>query len=68
MTEALVGLLGVIVGALITGISEYITNKISRRKRGEYLAIRVVAILDNFVSHCVHAVNDLGSITLKDLT
>lgn len=62
MLEALIGLLGVIVGASITVAREYWVAKTSRRKDAEYLAIRVITLLDGFAEKCADVVGDDGLI------
>ena len=58
--EALIGLLGVIVGASITAVREHWASKASAKKSAEYLAIRVVSILDGFAEKCADVVGDDG--------
>ncbi|MEJ1379327.1 MAG: hypothetical protein RPU34_05880 [Candidatus Sedimenticola sp. (ex Thyasira tokunagai)] len=60
MAEALIGLLGVVVGAFIAGAREYWIAKSVNRKSAEYLAIRVVSVLDGFVEGCAEVVGDDG--------
>lgn len=60
MTEALIGLVGVIVGALMTAAKDIWVERRSRRKNAEYLAIRVVSMLDRFVEGCTGVAGDDG--------
>lgn len=60
MLEALIGLLGVIVGASITAVREHWASKASTQKSAEYLAIRVVSVLDGFAEKCAYVVGDDG--------
>lgn len=60
MTEALIGLVGVIVGALMTAAKDIWVEWRSRRKNAEYLAIRVVSMLDRFVEGCAGVAGDDG--------
>lgn len=60
MLGAIFGLIGVIIGASITWFKEYWTNKDATRKNAQYLAIRVVCILDKFVEDCVDVIKDDG--------
>lgn len=60
MTEALIGLLGVIVGALMTAGKDIWVERRSRQKNAEYLAIRVVSLLDRFIEGCTGVAGDDG--------
>lgn len=60
MTEAVFGLIGVLIGSGITWYQSYYTNKHSEIKNAKYLAIRVVCILDKFIEECAEVVNDDG--------
>lgn len=60
MTDAIFGLLGVIIGAMITWLQQYWTNKQDITKKARYLAIRVVCILDKYIENCVEVVTDDG--------
>ena len=52
MSDAWVGFVGVIVGALITGGKEVIASWITRRRDAAYLAIRIVYMLDRYEEGC----------------
>lgn len=60
MTEGIFGLVGVLVGALITWIESYYSNRRTEKKNAKYLAIRVVCILDKFMEDCADVVKDDG--------
>ena len=60
MTEALFGLLGVLIGAIIPWVREAWVERRRRTNRARYLAIRVVCTLDRFVETCVEIVQDDG--------
>lgn len=60
MNEAVIGLIGVIVGAIITGTKELWMAWRSCQKDGKYLAIRVVSIFDRYVEGCTEVVSDDG--------
>ena len=60
MTEAIFGLIGVIVGSTISWFQTYWTNKQAAKRDAKYLAIRVVCILDKFVEDCADVVSDDG--------
>jgi len=60
MTEAIFGLLGVLLGSAISWFQTYRTNKSSEEKNAKYLAIRMVCILDKFLEDCASVVTDDG--------
>lgn len=60
MTEAIFGLLGVLIGSALTWLQTYWTNKRSEVKSARYLAIRIVCILDKYVEDCTDVVKDDG--------
>jgi hypothetical protein len=60
MSEAVIGLIGVMVGALITGASEFWKERRTRKKNAEYLAIRIVSLLDRYVEGCTEVAGDDG--------
>lgn len=64
--EAFFGLLGTLVGALISSIipwlqSLYLTKK-ERTRNAKYLAIRVVSILERYSNDCARVVSDDGTV------
>ncbi|WP_433780458.1 hypothetical protein [Flavobacterium anhuiense] len=60
MTEAIFGLIGVVIGSFITWCQSYYMNRQLEIKNAKYLAIRVVCILDKFMDDCADVVNDDG--------
>lgn len=62
MSNALFGLLGVIVGAFIPWVKEALVRKRTRMEHATYLAVRVICILDEYVDRCVAIVGDDGSV------
>lgn len=60
MTEAVFGLIGVLIGSSISWFQTYWTNKQIENKNAKYLAIRVVCILDKYLEDCADVVNDDG--------
>ena len=60
MIEALIGFVGVVVGALMTAARDLWADWRSRRKNAEYLAIRIVSLLDRFIEGCTEVVSDDG--------
>jgi hypothetical protein len=60
MTEALFGLLGVVVGSLIPWIKEVWSERRLRSRHARYLAMRIVCTLDQYVDRCIEVVQDDG--------
>lgn len=60
MTEAVFGLLGVVVGSAISWFQSYWLDKRTANKNAKYLAIRIVCILDKYLEECVSVVKDNG--------
>jgi hypothetical protein len=58
MTEGMYGLVGVIVGVVAGWLVPFIDRWRQRRRDAQYLAIRVVCILDKYVVDCATACND----------
>lgn len=62
MSEALFGLLGVVVGAAITWVKDWWSEGRNRRRHATYLATRMVCIFDSYVESCAEVVADDGLI------
>lgn len=60
MGQAIIGLVGVLVGAFLTVFKEWWFKKSDRQRSREYLAIRVVCILDQLLDECMDVVSDDG--------
>ena len=60
MTEAIFGLIGVIIGSGITWLQTYLIKKRDEAKNARYLAIRCVCVLDKFVEDCMEVIKDDG--------
>ncbi|MGK9123909.1 hypothetical protein M1D52_07305 [Olivibacter sp. SA151] len=60
MTEAIFGLIGVIVGSAISWFQMYWAEKRAIRKNARYLAIRVMCVLDKYLEDCADVVRDDG--------
>ncbi|WP_268223543.1 hypothetical protein [Sinomicrobium oceani] len=60
MTEAIFGLIGVLVGSAISWFQTYWTGMQATKRNAKYLAIRVVCILDKFVEDCADVIGDDG--------
>lgn len=64
MTEAIFGLAGVLIGASISWFQTYWFAKQETNKAAQYLAIRVICVLDKFLVQCIDVVKDKGLYTL----
>jgi len=62
MDKAIIGLIGVVIGAFATLFKDWALQRMKRKKEYEYLVIRVVCNLERFVNGCVDVVNDDGTI------
>ncbi|MCT3914478.1 hypothetical protein CMU59_11695 [Elizabethkingia anophelis] len=60
MTEAIFGLFGVVLGSGISWFQSYWSDKRETDKKGSYLAIRIVCILDKYIEECANVVKDNG--------
>lgn len=60
MREALFGLVGVFVGAMLTWVREVWSDRRTRGRHARYLAIRVVCVLDRYIESCAEVVSDDG--------
>lgn len=60
MTEAIFGLVGVLIGSGLTWLQTYWNNRKEKDRNARYLAIRVVCVLDKFLEDCADVVNDDG--------
>lgn len=56
--EALVGLAGVIIGAMIAPTIDWLRRRRERHSRARYLAIRTVIALNRYVAACAEAIED----------
>lgn len=61
MIEAVIGLVGVIVGSAITVFKESWTSWRNRRRSGAYAAIRITCLLEEYADKCVDVVQDDGT-------
>ncbi|KQR95192.1 hypothetical protein ASG01_04895 [Chryseobacterium sp. Leaf180] len=60
MTEAIFGLLGVLIGSSLSWMQSYWTSKKETNKSARYLAIRLVCILDKYMEDCASVIKDDG--------
>ncbi|MGX1307077.1 hypothetical protein AB7M35_001797 [Amorphus suaedae] len=61
MSEALIGLIGVVVGSVIAISKDVWTSWLQRRREGSYSAIRLICILEDYASDCLDVVYDDGT-------
>jgi hypothetical protein len=61
MTSAIIGLIGVIIGSLLTTLKDFLLSSIERRRHARYAAIRIVCVLDEYVNRCIAVVFDDGT-------
>lgn len=61
MSAAIIGLLGVILGSVLTSFKDLVTHFFSRRGKGRYAAVRIIAALDEYAQKCVSVVADDGT-------
>jgi hypothetical protein len=60
MGEAIFGLLGVLLGAILTWFQSSRTIEAERTKSARYLSMRVVCVLDKYIEACCDVVEDDG--------
>ncbi|MEJ6474847.1 hypothetical protein [Pseudoalteromonas piscicida] len=60
MEKFLIGIAGVFVGALLTVLRESFNEWRSKRNHARYLAVRVICLLERFISGCFEVVCDNG--------
>lgn len=60
MTNLLVGIIGVILGAFLTLVREYWIDYRARKRKAVYLAIRVTCMLEEFLIDCANVSADHG--------
>jgi len=57
----LIGAGGVVAGTIVSVVKDLWVERAKRKKEGEYLAIRLVCILDDFLEKCAAVVGDDGT-------
>lgn len=60
MTEAVFGLIGVLIGVFSTWGQSWWSERRSTSRAAHYLAVRVVCVLDQYVERCAEVVSDDG--------
>jgi hypothetical protein len=61
MIEALIGLVGVVIGSGITIWKDVWNSKLERRRDGSFSAIRLICILEDYADKCISIVGDDGT-------
>ena len=61
MSAAIIGLLGVILGSVLTSSKDLVAHFFTRRGNGRYAAVRIIAVLDEYAQKCVSVVADDGT-------
>ena len=61
MSEAIFGFFGVIIGSAIPWIQSTLSRRDQQKRDGNYLAVRVVSILEKYIYDCVDVVYDDGT-------
>lgn len=61
MNEAIIGLVGVVIGSVITIGKDAWTSSQQRKKNAAYAAIRLICILEEYSQKCVDVVADDGT-------
>jgi hypothetical protein len=61
MSTAIIGLLGVILGSILTSFKDLVAHLFHRRSNGRYAAVRLIAVLDEYAQGCVSVVSDDGT-------
>jgi hypothetical protein len=62
LIELAIGLIGVVVGALVSGLKDWVTSYFSMKAKRKYLATRVISMLEIFVDNCALVMNDDGTV------
>ncbi len=61
MSQAIFGLLGVILGSVLAGLKDWLLVRGRRKRDANYAAMRLVCVLDEFFDACVKVVLDDGT-------
>lgn len=60
MSEVIIGFVGVLVGALVSGLKDWIFLRNKEADQSRYIAIRVVCMLDRFIEEASNTACDHG--------
>lgn len=61
MSAAIIGLVGVILGSVLTSFKDVVAHFFRQRSNGRYAAVRIIAVLDEYAQKCVSVVADDGT-------
>ncbi len=61
MSTAIIGLIGVILGSILTVLKEGLVHVFKRRSDGRYAAVMTIVVLEEYVQKCVDVVADDGT-------
>ncbi len=61
MSAAIIGLIGVILGSILTSFKDLVAHFFRRRSHGRYAAVRIIAVLNEYAEKCVSVVGDDGT-------
>ena len=66
MEKIIIGLVGVVVGSILTLAKDLLNLYLNRKERAKYLAIRVTFQLESFVDECIEVARDDGRVMGPD--
>ena len=66
LTPAFIGVAGVVVGAIMVWIKEWASAWRNRKRDAQYLAIRIVCILDEYADGCIEVAQDHGELLTEE--
>jgi hypothetical protein len=61
MSASIIGLVGVIIGGILTSAKDLVAHFFKQRSNGRYAAVRIVAVLDEYAQKCADVVYDDGT-------
>jgi hypothetical protein len=60
MEKIIIGLVGVVVGSILTLAKDLLNLHLNRKERAKYLAIRVTFLLEKYIDECIEVARDDG--------
>lgn len=61
MSEAIIGLVGVVLGGLLTSVKDYVAYSNKKESDGCYAAVCIITTLDEYIQKCLDVVADDGT-------
>lgn len=58
---AIFGLVGVVLGSILTSFKDWVAHSFNVKGRGRYAAVRIIAVLDEYEQKCISVVADDGT-------